>query len=404
MKTITKISLIVALIFLAITVFPVFANSEPVSPPPQNSWVQEQTNKLLREYQRALAYELQHGETTTIKDPRKGYVKILTGASAAKLQALWRETQRRIDALTARPSRDREKAIHLIQTLDSGTIRYLYHSKMPYYDAKAEVEVYKSDRFQYTVDIGTGQIIEIAPLHQMRQYSLEPAYSRTELEEKAREFIAKVAKVNLDALTPAFGDKEGKTFFFRWEASGQKLSSGMTPFIQVGFSRGGEFLNYVNTLPFVQKLPSAKSSIQSSYGFSEIYANGGSYWDQTGNMKEVKNAGYCYFAGWCSPKNFLYARGAYPANAIGRWYPNPNSNVKAAAFIPSTNATDYAKYDVYSTGYYNWWYINQSIWYNTWVTITQEGPVPDIWLIKLTNQNANAVPKTAWDEVWVYNP
>ena len=313
MKTITKISLIVALTSLAIAVFPVFANSEPpVSPPPpQNNWVQEETDRLLREYQRALAYELQYGETMTIKDPRNGNVKILTGASAAKLQALWRETQQRIDALTARPIQDRGKAIQLIQTLDSGTIRYLYHSKMPYYDARAEVEVYKSDKFQYSVDVGTGQIIEIVPLHQMRQYALEPAYSQAELEEKAREFIAKVARVNLDALTPAFGDKDGETFFFRWEASGQKLSSGMTPFIQIGFSRGGELLNYVNTLPFVQKLPSTKSSLQASSDFNEIYANREAHWDEAGSIMEVDNMGYCYFAWWCSPKNFLYAYGAY---------------------------------------------------------------------------------------------
>jgi len=63
-----------------------------------------------------------------------------------------------------------------------------------------------------------------------------------------------------------------------------------------------------------------------------------------------------------------------------------------------------AKYYVYRSGLSTeWWYISQTYYYNTWVTITQEGPISSIWKLKLTNQGSPS-REVAWDEVWVYNP
>src|SRR3970040_2412475 len=84
-------------------------------------------------------------------------------------------------------------------------------------------------------------------------YSTESLYSQDELKAKARAFILTVAgNINLDSLLPSFGDKGGQNFFFRWENPSMKLADNTSPFIQVGLSAGGDFLNYVNTLPVAE--------------------------------------------------------------------------------------------------------------------------------------------------------
>ena len=64
----------------------------------------------------------------------------------------------------------------------------------------------------------------------------------------ARAFVAKNApEVKLDNLTANFGDKEGVNYFFRWEDITRE-NEDMHPFIQVGFSRGGDLLSYTDSL------------------------------------------------------------------------------------------------------------------------------------------------------------
>ncbi len=122
-------------------------------------------------------------------------------------------------------------------------------------------------------------------------------------------------------------------------------------------------------------------------------------------MNVDSNAGYCYIAGWCSPKNVYWKNLKVSSPyVIGYWFPSSNSNVEASAFIPANHATANAKYFVYFSGTYDWWYIDQSIWFDTWVRITQEGAMPEITQIKLNNKGGSTTPMVAWDEVWVYNP
>lgn len=183
----------------------------------------------------------------------------------------------------------------------------------------------------------------------------------------------------------------------------------MSPFIQVGYSITGEFLNLVNTLPFAKSIAETDSSTFVPYigPFNEIYANGGSRWSVTGpSVNTQNNAGYCFLypADWCTPTNFYYKSGVSSYPTSGMWLPNSNSNVQASAFIPSTHATGAPLYYVYITGYNTQsWSINQNLYYNTWVKITQEGTVANINEIKMMNYVGSQY-EVAWDETWVYNP
>jgi hypothetical protein len=90
---------------------------------------------------------------------------------------------------------------------------------------------------------------------------------------------------------------------------------------------------------------------------------------------------------------------------IGRWNPNTTPTSLAAAYIPADNATHpTAKY--YVRDYYGerTRTVNQSIWYDTWVSITNE-TMYNINRIKLGTGNWDGTnpPKLAWDEVWVYD-
>jgi len=68
------------------------------------------------------------------------------------------------------------------------------------------------------------------------------------LEVKAREFIAKNAlNADLSKLTASTGEKSGTNFFFRFTDESRKID-GTKPFVQVGFTVGGDLLSYTNTL------------------------------------------------------------------------------------------------------------------------------------------------------------
>ena len=309
-----------------------------------------------------------------------------------------------IDILTGRSEEDKAETAKNLKSLVHEEVAYLYHSRMPYYDDSALVEYYKGGINAYTIDISTGQVVEVIPLSiEENQQSI---LSDEELEKKAKDYISSINNIaDIATLTLSIG-KKGNNIFFRWEDLSKKLSGGMNPFIQIGYSSTGTFLNLVNTLPFAKNTAITMSStdILSIDQFNEIYANGGSYWSATGpSMNTMNNAGYCYIAGWCNPKNFYYKSGVSSYPSSGMWIPNSNSDVQASAFIPSTHATGDATYYVYITGYDpDSWDINQYDYYNTWVSITQEGSLPDINEIKMMNYGDSGY-EFAWDETWVYD-
>jgi hypothetical protein len=208
---------------------------------------QEQIDKLLEDYERAVDYELQNGETIEIQDPEEGTTRELTGESKTKIEELWLSTVQQINELSARPVEERAKAVQMIQSIEPGDVVYLDRDRTPY-DMSVSLERYQTAKFIYSVDIATNQIIKIVPVDEWH-FNVNPIYSSKELEAKARAFISNVTKgINLDVLTPSFSNKGGEIFFFRWEDRSRSLSGGMTPFIQVGFSQGGDFFNYENTL------------------------------------------------------------------------------------------------------------------------------------------------------------
>ncbi len=371
--------------------------------PTPNLSIQEQTDKLLDAYQRVLNDELQNGEMIEVQDPAEGVIRMFTGESAAKMEALWQSTVQQINELSARPAEERAKAVQMIQAMDPGDVIYLDHDRTSY-DMTARLERYQTSKFIYSVDIATNQIIEIVRVDEWN-IDVDPTFSPEELETKAREFISLVAKgTSLDALTSTFGNKGGEMFFFRWEDRSRSLSGGMTPFIQIGFSQGGDLLNYINTLPL-----STTSSKATVAAFNETYANGGNYWQWLqGTYKTKSNAGYCYIYGWCSPKNFYYQNTCYGCvSAKGRWKPNTNPTVKASAFIPSTHATTLmACYKSYYNGGTTLYEkcINQNIYYDQMVSITSTS-LYNIRRIDLSNQSdSSATKEIAWDETNVYTP
>jgi hypothetical protein len=376
--------------------------------------VQEQIDKLLNDYKLALDKELMNGQTKLIDDPPDGKAKILVGDSAINMDKLWKETVYKINEISARPIDERSKAINLIQSIESGNVTYLDRGKTPY-SKNVTIERYMLNNRIYSISIESNNIIEINPIND-RSFSIDAKYTKTELEEMARSFIKQVAgDINLDTLTPTFGNKEEITYFFRWEDNSSKLDDGSIPFIQVGYSRGGDFLGFINNLPL--KILGGNNATKIgllAIPFNEYYANGGSYWAwerQTISYSTQSNAGYCYYAGWCSPKNFYYgytnwSLTYYTATLRGRWRANANVYVDAYAYIPSTHAVAIGFYYVWNNGGATMTecIINQLAWSNQFIRLCPYSYY-SLTKIVLPNTSEGSTPmQLAWDETWVYNP
>lgn len=435
MKTLRKYGSIFLLLAISLSAaaMPALAGGDASSPP--DDGVQEQIDILIADYEIALEKELRNGETEVIYDPIDGEVTLLAGASADKMDALWQETLQKIDDLLARPLSERASAIEAIRAIDDTEVTYIEKTGSPY-NRDATLEIYQTELFIYSVDINTNQIIEWLLLDDWT-YGVEPIYSQDELEVMAREVIDKVGGINLEELSPNFGSKMEETFFFRWEDPSGKLDGDMHPFVQVGFSRRGDFLNYINTFPLADQASKLSQGLSTdafapaalispvvspwlarflginesgllTY-FNQVYANGGSYWQRVyGSMNTQSNAGYCYIAGWCSPKNFYYANTCYGSSSVkGRWKPNTNPTVRPYAFIPSTHATTLmACYRNYYNGGSSMHgrCRNQSIYYNAWI-YTSYSRLYNIKKIDLSNEvDGGTTREIAWDETWLYSP
>lgn len=421
MKRLFK-NIIVALIALtfAATVIPALAQ-EPT--PPISPEAQKEKERLLAEYQKALDYELENGET--IISPEDGTTKILVGKSAEKMELLWQETVRKIEAVKARPASERDAVEKMIEALDGNKPVYVERFTLPY-NPYRPVELYQTISYLYTVDIASSQIVDISPVvdssiphqHTREDESLKGRYTWQELEQKARSYIGNLAgNINLASLRPAFQDKEGRVFFFRWEDETAVLPDGSKPFVQVVYSTStGEFIRYTNTL-LLASTPTQSAlqrlgflPLKAKAYFNEVYANGGSYWTwvQNGSYTTTKaNDGYCYYAGWCSPKNFYWGWTDATTSPntpliIGKWTPNSSAEyAKARAWIPCNNATAWS--------YYKGWinngansiqaYVDQEIYCNEWAPVF--GYFRYYTKVQLYNNADIAGYKTAWDELWV---
>ena len=212
--------------------------------------VQEKIQSLLSKLQVASQQEQKSGQ---LVDTSHG--KVFAGESAAKMEKMHNDTQAEIDALIARPENERQKAVDEIKKFSGKSdlaVNYKDTSKSSY-NALVPAEVYTTDFDQYEVDARNNQIIQFGPKpleigQESKKFDTTARYSKAELETMARQFIAKnMPEVKVDDLTQKFGDKEGVNYFFRWEDTSREIED-MHPFIQVGFSRGGDLLSYTNSL------------------------------------------------------------------------------------------------------------------------------------------------------------
>jgi len=420
-RLIKNIGIATLLIVLVMVVIPAYAQG-PV--PPISPEAQKEKARLLAEYDKALEFELQHGQT--IIDPEDGKTKMLTGKSAEKMDLLWQETVKKIEAVKARPASERAPVVEMIETIDEGKPIYVERFTSPYNPSRP-LELYQTDQYLYTVDIVSSQIVDISSVvdtsvphqHSQNDERLKGSYTRLDLEQKARSYINSIASdVNLDSLRSAFRDKEGRVYFFRWEDDSRTLADGSKPFIQVVYSSAtGEFIRYANTLPLATA--QTQSTLQ-QFGFlpldakaffNEVYANGGSYWAwvQNGSYKyTVTNDGYCYYAGsWCTPKNYYWGWTDATTSPntplmIGKWTPNSSAEYsKTRAWIPCNNATAWS--------YYKGWvnsganavqaYVDQEIYCSEWAPVF--GYFQRYTKVQLYNNADIANYKTAWDELWI---
>lgn len=413
-RLIKNIGFALLLIALIVVVIPAYAQG---SVPPISPEAQKEKARLLADYQKALDYELEYGQTTI--NPEDGKTKMFIGDSAEKMDLLWQETVRQIESAIARPAVDRAPIESMIAAIDGNSPVYVMRGGFPY-NSSVQTEKYQTNNYFYTTDIASAQILEIMPVDSTRfrrEAGIEKiVYSQKELEETAQVFIKTVAgDVNLQTLQPVFSDKGGRNYFFRWEDPASKLPDGMIPFVQVSLSASGDLLNYVNTLPVAIKSEQALLQqigmlpmVARAY-FQEFYANGGGYWSWLNNgvsSSTTSNAGYCYIAGWCSPKNFYWSytdATTSPENEPyirGQWDVTPDSQyIYLKAFIPSTNATAYSRYTAtYNNGANSISAtIDQEIYSNVWASVL--GPHFNYGVVTLDNNDDIATYKVAWDEI-----
>jgi hypothetical protein len=231
----------------------------------------DRINALEQRLGQASQQEMKTGQLTDT--PHGQY---FTGDSATKMEDMHQKTQQEIDAIIARPESERQGAIDAIRAFakDPGVqVVYQQTLKMPYDGGAAQVEVYYVGLDQYVVLPEGNKIVQVGerprlPGEAGRQYDMTPRYDREQLEKIAIAFITERApEVDLSKLTPRFGskgavaanDKNGvhyagtpqdTNYFFRWEDDTPNSTGDArdVPFIQVGFSIGGTFLSYTNTL------------------------------------------------------------------------------------------------------------------------------------------------------------
>lgn len=402
-----KAMFVVLFVALVLVVAPAYAQK---SNPPISPQGQEEKTRLLSEYQKVLENEIQHGQTGI--DPDDGRT-ILIGESAEKMDMLWDETVKKIEEAIARPATERAPIMDMIRNFDGEQPIYVMRAGFPY-NSSISTEKYKTSEYIYTIDIATSKILEVMPVDstRFRNTNRKNTYSQGELEAIAQSYVQTLnSSVDIKNLQPAFDDKEDRYFFFRWEDASKNLPSGMKPFIQVSLSDQGELLNFVDTLAaatqeqiVLQQYGILPSSALAS--FQEVYANGSGYWSWINNgayASQTNYAGYCYLAGWCSPTNFYWSYTDATASVPyirGQWDVTPASQyIYLEAFIPSTNATAYARYYAsYNNGAnYQEATIDQAIYYNVWASVL--GPHFNYGVVRLDNNDDISGYKVAWDEV-----
>lgn len=294
-------------------------------------------------------------------------------------------------------------------------------SHLPYYGKNAIVDTYIADGLLYSVDIATQDVVIIEP--EVMVYQVDATYNEDELRGMAEALINDFfgQKIRLDKLSFSLRKKIG-TYFFRWEDIKGQLDDGSYPFVQVGLSQNGDFLNFVNTLPFTKKLASKGSNVHfmpvhaqnlKLIGpFNEVYANGGSYWAPTTWSYSSATGGWYNSNPGCSGtfcSKYYYKGARSTALVSGTWTPNANTATKASAFIPGNNATAKVKYEtIPNSGSTIFTLVDQNAYFDFWKSITSPTVDAGIYRVRLWDVGFDGTGTSsysvAWDEMWVFNP
>lgn len=181
--------------------------------------------------------------------------KVFTGDSAKQLVDLHRQASNAKEESLARPASERSAAVAKIRAFggnDGLNPEYVSTSRSSY-NNQVNAEFYMVGKDYFEVDMRTNEIVQFGPAplaigEAAKVYNTEAKFAPEQLEVKAREFIAKNApNADLSKLTASTGEKSGTNFFFRFTDESRKVD-GTKPFVQVGFTVGGDLLSYTNTL------------------------------------------------------------------------------------------------------------------------------------------------------------
>jgi hypothetical protein len=292
-------------------------------------------------------------------------------------------------------------------------------TNMPYYDLDATIDIYLSNGLSYYVDEDTQRVVQI--LREEMNFEVTPTYDEGQLKTMAEKIVYDFSPTDIELgnFSYILRQKIG-TYFFRWEDTNNQLDNGTHPFIQVGLSQNGDFLNFVNTMPFGKSseefnaFQQANPSPTTSF-INDFYANGGQYWSQYGTLISANGGWYsmnpgCNGGAFCSKFYYTSARAEGSPLYFGKWTPQTNTHTRAEAFIPSNNATAVVRYviitrssDMITVD------INQNAYIDSLaplvtpsLTVFNDG----IAYIKLYDSGYNGTGtssyKVAWDEVRVY--
>ena len=284
----------------------------------------------------------------------------------------------------------------------------------PSYSKNAIIDTYLDNGMLYFKDVVTQDVVEIQP--EVLGYKIEGTYTEYQLRGMAETMVAEFlgGNVKLDKLSYSLGQKVG-TYFFRWEDTNQQLDSGGYPFIQVGLSQNGDFLNFYNTLPFGHEVLTSSGVINRTAivlvgSFSQFYANGGAYWTGGSGLSTATGGWYYLNPSGCSGtfcSKYYYTTTSLGGGGLlgGTWTPNSNINTRAKVFIPNYNATAVVQYQVFTGNGSTYFFatVDQNAYFNSLAFIASTTVPLGIKKVGLNNYGTTT-KLVAWDELWVYNP
>ena len=336
-----------------------------------------------------------------------------------------------------RTALDRQAAVARIAKfagVSDADVRYERAGKSSY-NANVPIELYLVGQDQFEINIQTNEIIQTGPGPRAEGVAPkarrnEALYSKATLEAKARALVATQTKVSLDALTANHTEKtitaaasnkpdtHAETagtlvvyYFFRWEDRTRTIE-GLPAFVQVGFSGAGDLLSYTNTLGLGSGRSSAavvapRRDTQAPLALTGpyYYANGGGYYSwggPTASRYFAGNQGYCYFAGWCNPKNMEWTTSTYSIVVNSATWDNINTSGQDGTlkvYIPCVHAgTRRARYEITYQGYTTR-DVDQSPYCNTWVQIAYLRDIQFVRLTDLTEESTST--EIGFDEIQI---